>query len=67
MSLRILGLRPFFCYSHFLRLKRPLEQAHPSMAKKLKVGAVPKGSGEWFILHSVVLELGGSSIELLSD
>ena len=35
------------------------------MAKKLKVGAVPKGSGEWFILLSVVLELYDSCIELL--
>jgi len=37
------------------------------MAKKLKVGAVPKGLGEWFILLSVVLEMGDSYIELLSD
>jgi hypothetical protein len=48
-------------------LKRPLEQAQPSMAKKLKVGAVPNGSGEWFILLSVVYELGDSCIELLRD
>ena len=51
----------------FLRLKRPLEQAQPSMAKKLKVGAVPKDSGEWFIFLSIVLELCDSCIELLSD
>ena len=50
--LRILGLRPFLCYSHFFRLKRPLEQAQPSMANKLKVGAVPKDSGEWFFPFS---------------
>jgi len=37
------------------------------MAKKLKVGAVPKDSGEWFILFLVVLELGDSCIELLID
>ena len=67
MSLRILRLWLFLCYSHFFRLKRSLEQAQPSMAKKLKVGAVPKGSGEWFLLLSVVLELGDSCIELLSD
>jgi len=66
MSLRIFGLRLLLCYSPFVRLKRPLEQAQPSMAKKLKVGAVPKGSGEWLILLSVVLELYDSGIELLS-
>ena len=65
--LRILGLRPFLCYSHFFRLKRPLEQAQPSMANKLKVGAVPKDSGEWFSLFLVVLELGDTCIELLID
>jgi hypothetical protein len=37
------------------------------MAKKLKVGAAPKGSGEGFILLSIVLELGGSCVELLSN
>jgi len=45
----------------FLRLKRPLEQAQPSMAK---VGAVPKGSGEWLVLLPVVLALGDSCAEL---
>ena len=34
-----------YARSSFLRLKRPLEQAQPSMAKKLKVGAAPKDSG----------------------
>jgi len=34
-----------YAYSPFLRLKRPLEQAQPSLAKKLKVGAAPKDSG----------------------
>ena len=34
------------------------------MAKKLKVGAAPKGSGEWLILLLVVLALGDSCIEL---
>ena len=29
----------------FLRLKRTLEQAQPSMAKRLKVGAASKDSG----------------------
>jgi hypothetical protein len=35
-----------FTYAYFpsLRLKRPLEQAQPSMAKKLKVGAASKDS-----------------------
>ena len=34
-------------YAHFsfLRLKRTLEQAQPSMAKRLKVGAASKESG----------------------
>ena len=34
-------------YTHFffLRLKRTLEQAQPSMAKRLKVGAASKDSG----------------------
>ena len=34
-------------YAHFffLRLKRTLEQAQPSMAKRLKVGATSKDSG----------------------
>ena len=50
----------------FLRLKRPLEQAQPSMANKLKVGAVPKGSGEWLILLLVVLGQCDSCFELLS-
>ena len=31
--------------SSLLRLKRTLEQAQPSMAKRLKVGAASKGSG----------------------
>ena len=48
----------------FLRLKRLLEHAQPSMAKMLKVGAVPKGSGEWWVLLPVVLALGGSFAEL---
>ena len=34
-----------YAYSSFLRLKRPLEQAQPSIAKKLKVGAASKDSG----------------------
>jgi len=34
-----------YAYSFFLRLKRPLEQAQPSMAKRLKVGAASKDSG----------------------
>jgi len=37
------------------------------MTKKLKVGAIPKASGEWFILLSVVLELYDSCIELLKQ
>jgi len=34
-------------YAHFsfLRLKRTIEQAQPSMAKRLKVGAAAKDSG----------------------
>jgi len=47
----------------FLRLKRPLEQAQPSMAKKLKVGAASKDSGEWLVLLPVVLALGDSCAE----
>ena len=53
-------------YSCFFRLKRPLEQAQPSMAKKLKVGAAPKDLGEWSIFLSMALELYGPYIELLS-
>jgi len=34
-----------YTYSSFLRLKRPLEEAQPSMAKRLKVGAASKYSG----------------------
>ena len=34
-----------YAYSSFLRLKRPLEQAQPSMAKRLKVRAASKDSG----------------------
>ena len=34
-----------YAYSSFLRLKQPLEQAQPSMAKRLKVGAASKDSG----------------------
>ena len=33
-----------YAYSSFLRLKRPLEQAQPSMAKRLKVGVASKNS-----------------------
>jgi len=57
-----------FSYAHspFLRLKRPLEQAQPSMAKKLKVGAAPKDSGKRFILLSIALELCGPYVELLN-
>ena len=32
----------------FLRLKRTLEQAQPSMAKRLKAGAASKDPGLWF-------------------
>jgi len=47
----LLILRVFSYYgllyarSSFLRLKRTLEQAQPSMAKRLKVGAASKDSG----------------------
>jgi len=34
-----------YAYSSVPRLKRPLEQAQPSMAKRLKVGAASKDSG----------------------
>jgi len=34
-----------YAYSSFLRLKRSLEQAQASMAKRLKVGAASKDSG----------------------
>ena len=37
------------------------------MAKKLKVGAAPKDSGQRFVLLSIVLELRDPYIELLSD
>jgi len=67
MSLCFLVLWLLLRYSHFLRFKRPLEQAQPSMAKKLKVGAAPKDSGEWLILLSAVLELCDPFIKLLSD
>jgi len=47
IPLHFLICRSFF-YAHpfsFLRLKRTLEQAQPSMAKRLKAGAVSKGPG----------------------
>jgi hypothetical protein len=50
----------------FLRLNRLLEQAQPSMAKKLKAGSVLKDSGEWFTFLSIVLGRCDSCIELLS-
>jgi len=34
-----------YARSSFLRLKRTLEQAQPSMAKRLKVGAASRDSG----------------------
>ena len=34
-----------YAYSSFLRLKRPLEQAQHTMAKRLKAGAASKDSG----------------------
>jgi len=34
-----------YACSSFLRLKRPLEQGQPSMAKRLTVGAASKDSG----------------------
>ena len=34
-----------YARSSFLRLKRTLEQAQPSMVKRLKVGAASKDSG----------------------
>ena len=37
-----------YVHSSSLRLKRTLEQAQPSMAKRLKVGAASKNSGERF-------------------
>ena len=67
MSLHFLELRLLLRCSSFLRLKRPLEQAQPSMAKKLKVGAAPKDSGEWLILLSIVLELCDPYVDLYSD
>jgi len=48
----------------FLRLKRPLEQAQPSMVKKLMVGTVPRGTGEWLVLLLVVLAMDDSCAEL---
>ena len=63
MSSHFLGLRLLLCYFPFLKLERPLEQAQPSMAKKLKVGAAPKDSGEWLVLLPVVLALGDSCAE----
>ena len=38
-----------YARSSSLRLERTLEQAQPSMAKRLKVGATSKDSGWWFI------------------
>ena len=67
MSLRFLGLRFSLHYSRFSRLERRLEQAQPSMAKKLKVGAAPKDSGQRFILLSIALELRDPHIDLHSD
>ena len=45
MSCALSGFGFSYVIPHFSRLKRPLEQAQPSMAKKLKVGAVSRGSG----------------------
>jgi len=51
VTLILLLLCIFSCnglsYAHFsfLRLKRTLKQAQPSMAKRLKVGATSKDSG----------------------
>jgi hypothetical protein len=52
----VILILPFLCvfsynglpYAHFsvLRLKWTLEQAQPSMAKRLKVGAAPKEPGQ---------------------
>ena len=40
-----LGNGSSYAHSSFSRLKRTLEQAQPSMSKRLKVGAAPKDSG----------------------
>jgi len=40
--------------SSLFRLKRTLEQAQPSMTKRLKVGAAPKSSGQRFIPNFVL-------------
>jgi len=52
----VILILPFLCvfsynglpYAHFsfFRLKRTLERAQPSMAKRLKVGAAPKEPGQ---------------------
>jgi len=43
-----------YARSSSLRLKRTLEQAQPSMAKRLKVGATSKDSG-WRFIPDVML------------
>jgi len=45
MSLHFLKFGFSYACSNLLRLKRALEQAQPSMAKRLKVGVASKDSG----------------------
>ena len=46
LILRVFSYNGFlYVRPSFLRLKRTLEQAQPSMAKRLKVGAASKDSG----------------------
>ena len=49
--------------SSLFRLKRMLEQAQPSMAKRLKLGVAPKGSGQRLVpvVMGVMLLLRRSS------
>jgi hypothetical protein len=50
-----------------LRLKRLLEQAQPSMSKRLKVVASSKAPGKWLACLFVVLGLALLSIEIPYD
>ena len=51
------GYGLYYVIPLFLKLKQPLKLAQPSMAKKLRMGAAPKDSGEWLVLLPVVLVL----------
>ena len=57
--LRLLVYQSFYAGSFCFRLKRTLEQAQPSMAKRLKAGAASKEPGLWLTFGTCdVLMLG---------